>query len=98
MSLSPALHASLDRPVWSALEGGHRHLALGGPLARRYPREIDPFAVMGEADAGEMRADWTGQSGSFAQPTHELREFLGSETTTNCSDGGEVDTRMVRST
>lgn len=48
MSLSPALHAALDRPVWSALEGGHRHLALGGPLARRYPREIGPFAALAD--------------------------------------------------
>ncbi|WP_292043959.1 GNAT family N-acetyltransferase [Massilia sp. UBA6681] len=48
MSLSPALHASLDRPVWSALEGGHRHVARGGPLARRYPREIGPFAALAD--------------------------------------------------
>lgn len=48
MSLSPALHAALDRPVWSALEGGHRHLALGGPPARRYPREIGPFAALAD--------------------------------------------------
>lgn len=48
MSLPPALHATLDQPVWSALEGGHRHLALGGPLARRYPREIGPFAALAD--------------------------------------------------
>lgn len=54
MFLSPALHATLDRPVWSALEGGHRHLALGGPLARRYPREIGPFAAL----ADDSRAAW----------------------------------------
>lgn len=47
MSLSPALQSALDRPVWSALAGGHRHLALGGELARRYPREIGPFAALG---------------------------------------------------
>lgn len=59
MSLSPALHASLDRPVWSALEGGHRHLALGGPLARRYPREIGPFAAIAdEALAEDSPAAW----------------------------------------
>jgi predicted GNAT family acetyltransferase len=46
MPVSPALHAALDRPVWSALNGGHRHLALGGPLAMRYPREIGPFAAI----------------------------------------------------
>lgn len=48
MSLSPALNASLDRPVWSALEGGQRHLALGGPLAKRYPRAIGPFAAVAD--------------------------------------------------
>jgi len=48
MPLSPALHAALDRPVWSALDGGHRHLALGGPLARRYPCEIGPFAAIAD--------------------------------------------------
>lgn len=46
--LSPALLARLDRPVWSSLDGGHRHLALGGPLAKRYPREIGPFAALAE--------------------------------------------------
>ena len=54
MSLSPALHAALDRPVWSALEGEHRHLALGGALARRYPHDIGPFAAI----AGDSRAAW----------------------------------------
>ncbi|KFI06950.1 hypothetical protein JN27_15015 [Massilia sp. BSC265] len=59
MSLSPALHASLDRPVWSALEGGHRHLAVGGPLAKRYPREIGPFAaVAGDTLGGDRCAAW----------------------------------------
>ncbi len=48
------LHDALDRPVWSALNGGHRHLALGGPLARRYPREIGPFAAL----ADERTAAW----------------------------------------
>jgi ribosomal protein S18 acetylase RimI-like enzyme len=48
MPVSPALHAVLDRPVWSALNGGHRHLALGGPLAKRYPREIGPFVAVAD--------------------------------------------------
>jgi predicted GNAT family acetyltransferase len=42
------MSAALDQPVRSALEGGHRHLALGSPLAQRYPREIGPFAALGE--------------------------------------------------
>jgi len=53
MHLSPALQSALDRPVWSALAGGHRHLALGDQLARRYPREIGPFAALG---AGSLEA------------------------------------------
>jgi ribosomal protein S18 acetylase RimI-like enzyme len=43
-----SLHAALDQPVWSALSGGHRRLALGGPLAKRYPREIGPFAALAD--------------------------------------------------
>lgn len=54
MSLTPAQHAVLDQPVRSALEGGHSHLALGGPLAKRYPREIGPFAAV----AGDSPAAW----------------------------------------
>ena len=46
--VSPALHAALDRPVWSSLEGGHRHLAIGGALARRYPRDFGPFAALAD--------------------------------------------------
>lgn len=49
MHLSPALQSALDRPVWSALSGGHRHLALGGEAARRYPRTIGPFAALADA-------------------------------------------------
>jgi ribosomal protein S18 acetylase RimI-like enzyme len=35
----------LDRPVWSALTTAQAHLAEGGPLARRFPRDIIPFAA-----------------------------------------------------
>ena len=45
-----SLHAALDRPVWSSLNGGHRHLALGGLLAQRYPRDIGPFAALASED------------------------------------------------
>jgi len=53
MLLSTSLQSALDRPVWSALSGGHRQLALGGELARRYPRTIGPFAALG---AGSLDA------------------------------------------
>lgn len=54
-TVSPSLHAALDRPVWSSLHGGHRHLALGSLLAKRYPREIGPFAAL----ADDSPAAWT---------------------------------------
>lgn len=46
----------LDRPIWSALAGAHAALAQGGPLARRYPAEIVPFAAARDAGADALRA------------------------------------------
>ena len=34
----------LDRPIWSALSTRHRHLSLGGELARRYVKDVNLFA------------------------------------------------------
>ena len=56
MPVSSALHAALDRPVWSALAGGHRHLAIGNALAKRYPREIGPFAALADASPAAWEA------------------------------------------
>jgi ribosomal protein S18 acetylase RimI-like enzyme len=39
----------LDRPVWSALTTRQAHLAEGGPLALRFPRDIVPFAAARDA-------------------------------------------------
>ncbi|MGY3278292.1 ribosomal protein S18 acetylase RimI-like enzyme [Bradyrhizobium sp. S3.7.6] len=36
----------LDRPIWSALTTSQKHLAEGGPRARRYPVDMTPFADM----------------------------------------------------
>ncbi|MCB4767181.1 GNAT family N-acetyltransferase [Ancylobacter sp. Lp-2] len=36
----------LDRPVWAALTSRHALLAEGGPLAKRYPADILPFAAL----------------------------------------------------
>src|SRR5215470_7888111 len=33
----------LDNPIWSCLSTRHAHVALGGPLARRYPTDISPI-------------------------------------------------------
>ena len=38
----------LDNPMWSALSSRHAHLALGGPLAKRYPADFGPFVCVGE--------------------------------------------------
>ncbi|MFB6416563.1 MULTISPECIES: GNAT family N-acetyltransferase [Bradyrhizobium] len=38
--------ALLDRPIWSALTTGQKHLAQGGPRALRYPVDMTPFADM----------------------------------------------------
>jgi ribosomal protein S18 acetylase RimI-like enzyme len=35
----------LDRPIWNALQTAHAGIAEGGPLARRYPPGIVPFAA-----------------------------------------------------
>lgn len=48
-TLSAADLISLDHPIWSALQSGHQHLAIGDELARRYPADIAPFAAMREA-------------------------------------------------
>jgi ribosomal protein S18 acetylase RimI-like enzyme len=34
----------LDNAFWTSLATRHAHLALGGPLARRYPTDISPIA------------------------------------------------------
>ena len=69
--VSPSLQALLDQPVWSALDGGHRHLALGGQLARRYPREIGPFAAL--ADGTSTDAIVALPAGSLVSRTVEAR-------------------------
>ncbi|WAC28557.1 GNAT family N-acetyltransferase [Ancylobacter sp. SL191] len=46
----------LDRPAWSALSSAHAHLALGGPLARRYPADIVPFAATPDNRAESLDA------------------------------------------
>lgn len=38
--------AELDRPAWFSLAGRHAHLALGGPLARRYRPDVNVFAAV----------------------------------------------------
>ena len=53
-SISPAIEALLDRPVWSALTGGNASLAQGRSRALRYPPQVAPFAAI----AAETRASF----------------------------------------
>jgi ribosomal protein S18 acetylase RimI-like enzyme len=41
----------LDNPVWHALVGPHRHLAVGHGAARHYPRDVSPFSAIEVATA-----------------------------------------------
>jgi len=42
-------------PVWHALHGPHRHLAIGAGAACRYPADVAPFAAM---EAGSAAPHW----------------------------------------
>ncbi len=46
--LSKADDPALDHPIWSALTGGHKEIALGGDLARRYESNIAQLGAMRE--------------------------------------------------
>ena len=41
-------------PAWHALHSKHRHLAILGHRACRYPRDVAPFAAVAAADAASM--------------------------------------------
>jgi predicted GNAT family acetyltransferase len=47
---------SLNRPVWASLSTHHAGLSVGGPLARRYARDINLFASSCDDDAQSLRA------------------------------------------
>jgi ribosomal protein S18 acetylase RimI-like enzyme len=42
-------------PVWYSLGGPHRHLAIDGGDACRYPPDVTPFAALGEPSAAALR-------------------------------------------
>jgi ribosomal protein S18 acetylase RimI-like enzyme len=42
-------------PVWHALHGPHRHLAIGSGAACRYPADVAPFAAMEAGSAAAHR-------------------------------------------
>lgn len=47
---------ALDNPVWSCLATRHSHLAIGGPLALRYPCDISPLAGLSGATPAHAAA------------------------------------------
>ena len=54
--MSDSDEALLDHPIWSALTTSQKHLAEGGPLARRYPVDMTPFADMADMSAASFAA------------------------------------------
>jgi ribosomal protein S18 acetylase RimI-like enzyme len=42
-------------PVWHALRGPHRHLAIDGGDACRYPADVTPFAALAEPSTAALR-------------------------------------------
>jgi predicted GNAT family acetyltransferase len=46
----------LDRPIWSALSTRHLALSLGGPLARRYAKDVNLFASAADDSAPALAA------------------------------------------
>ena len=47
---------SLDRPIWGALAGRHKHHSITTGLARRYAPEISPFAATLDDSIDSQRA------------------------------------------
>ena len=43
-------------PVWHALETRHRHLAISGGNARRYPADVAPFVAVAEPTIDALKA------------------------------------------
>lgn len=50
------LHHPLDRPIWSALDHGERHLTGGGARARRLDPDYGLFAAAASNDANDLAA------------------------------------------
>src|SRR5215471_1403282 len=46
----------LDNPIWSCLSTRHAHVALGGPLARRYPADISSLTGLPGSGPGTIAA------------------------------------------
>lgn len=46
----------LDRPVWSALTSRHGHLSTGDTLAKRFLKDVSPFAATASEDVESLAA------------------------------------------
>lgn len=46
----------LDRPVWNALAGRQSEFAIGGPLAKRYQSDVEPFVATRDDSEESMAA------------------------------------------
>ena len=75
----------LDRPVWSALTTRQAHLAEGGPLAFRFPRDIVPFAAARDA-SDEAVAALT----ALAGPGDDIVSTYGFSSTVHGGDGDDT--------
>jgi ribosomal protein S18 acetylase RimI-like enzyme len=65
--MSAADETVLDNPAWHSLSGAHAALAIGGPLAKRFPHDVAPFAATGGAPGGfAALADLVGAGESVA--------------------------------
>ena len=53
---SPSGVLLLDNPVWNALSTEQAYLAQGTPLARRFPKDVAPFAGMPNQSTAAYRA------------------------------------------
>lgn len=74
----------LDNPIWQALNSGHRVLAEGNALARRYPYEIGPLS--GLIDQSEAAYD---ALAALARPGEQMVLFL--ESPLRAPSGWQVD-------
>ncbi|TFF24923.1 GNAT family N-acetyltransferase [Jiella endophytica] len=50
------MNEGLDRPIWRALTTRHRHLAVGGEMARRYPPDVSAFTATPDDGEAAMSA------------------------------------------
>jgi len=50
--MSSARETVLDNAAWHSLTSTHTALAIGGPLARRFPHDVAPFAATGGEPGG----------------------------------------------